>query len=125
MWPMLIRAITAALRKGSSVRVGSAGRFQVRGLIGNRPLSSLTQQEIRNALAKSGLREAHNSHFMRRLITRGPNYGIRTLNDLTRAINSGTARAGAQRGTIEIVIPNGRAAVVVNSRGELITLLPL
>lgn len=134
MWGFLIRLLLAAFRSGARVGprlaptglpVASFGRIAFTGLIRNRPLLSVTQQEIRNAFAKIGLREAHNSHFISRLISRGPNFGINTLDDFARAVNNGTARAGAQAGTIEIVIPNGRAAVVVNAAGELVTFLPL
>lgn len=127
MWGIIVRAILAALRGAATtgVRVASYGRIAFVGLIGNRPLAQLGQQEIRNAFAKIGLREAHNSHFISRLIERGPEFGIRTLNDLARALNLGVARAGGQAGTVEIVFPGGRAAAVVNSAGELITFLPL
>lgn len=127
MWGILIRAIIAALRVATttSARVATFGRIAFVGLIGNRPLSQLGQQEIRNAFAKIGLREAHNSHFISRLIERGPQFGINTLNDLARALNRGVARLGSQSGTVEIVFPSGRAAAVVNSSGELVTFLPL
>ena len=127
MWGLIIRGILAVLRvaTATSVRVATFGRIAFVGLIGNRPLVQLGHQQMRNAFAKIGLREAHNAHFIKRLIERGPRFGIRTLNDLARAMNNGVARAGAQHGTTEIVFPGGRAAVVLNSRGELITLLPL
>jgi hypothetical protein len=127
MWGLLVRSLFNALRAGStdSVSVASYGRVTFVGLIGNRPLAELGQQEIRNALAKIGMREAHNAHFVSRLIDRGPQFDMHTLNDLARAINSSTATTGWQSGTIEIVLPNGRAALVVNSSGDLITFLPL
>jgi hypothetical protein len=127
MWGLLVRALIAALRVATttSVRVATFGRIAFIGLIGNRPLVQLGQQEIRNAFAKIGLREAHNSHFISRLIDRGPQFGINTLNDLARALNMGVARAGTQAGTVEIVFPSGRAAAVINSAGELVTFLPL
>lgn len=127
MWGLLVRAVIAALRGATTngVRVAAFGRIVFIGLIGNRPLAQLGQQEIRNAFAKIGLREAHNSHFISRLIERGPQFGINTLNDLARALNMGVARAGSQAGTVEMVFPGGRAAAVVNSVGELVTFLPL
>jgi hypothetical protein len=127
MWGVIIRAIAAALRAlgRSTVTVARFGRIRFIGLIGNRPLASLTQQEVRNAFARAGLREAHNSHFISRLIERGGQFGIRTLNDFARALNGGVARAGSNPGTIEIVLPGGRTAVVTNQAGELITFLPL
>jgi hypothetical protein len=127
MWSIVIRMIVAALRVATTttVRVGAFGRIAFVGLINNRPLVTLTQQEIRNAFEKVGLREAHNSHFISRLIERGPQFGIHTLADLARALNNGVARTGAYVGTIEIVIPSGRAAIVTNTAGELITFVPL
>jgi len=109
----------------SPVLVSRFGRIAFRGLIGNRHLARLGHQEVRNALAKVGMREAHNAHFVKRLIQRGPQWGINTLNDLARGINSGVARIGSKAGTTEIVLPGERVAIVLNSAGELITLLPL
>jgi hypothetical protein len=99
------------------------------GLIGNMPLNSLTQQQIRNALARQGLRQAHdpNHNFVQRLVERGAKAGIRTLNDFARAIRGGTAvpsRPGFTRGTVAIILQNGEWAVIVNEVGELITLVP-
>jgi len=127
MWGLVIRALLVALRAATttSVRVATIGRIAFVGLINNRPLAQLTQQEIRNAFAKIGLREAHNAHFISRLIERGPQFGIHTLDDLARALNNGVARTGVQTGTIEIVFQGEKAAAVVNAVGELITLLPL
>jgi hypothetical protein len=128
MWVAIIRAIVAAVLRATGtagVQVARFGRIAFTGLIANRPLITLTQQEIRNAFAKIGLREAHNSHFISRLVERGAQFGIRTLDDFARAVNNGVARAGAQPGTVEIVLPGGRAAVVTNAAGELVTLLPL
>jgi hypothetical protein len=127
MWGLLFRAVLAALRGASvtGVRVATLGRVAFVGLIRNRPLAQLTQQEIRNAFAQVGLREAHNAHFVSRLVSRGPQFGIHTLDDLARALNNGVARAGSQPGTTEIVFPGGRAAAVLNSAGELVTFLPL
>jgi hypothetical protein len=127
MWGFIIRGLLSLLRGATTagVQVARLGRISFAGLISNRPLAQLGQQEIRNAFAKIGLREAHNSHFIRRLIERGPQFGIHTLDDLARAINYGVARAGSQAGTVEIVFPGGRAAAVVNAAGELVTFLPL
>jgi hypothetical protein len=127
MWSVIVRLILAALRTATttSVRVAAFGRIAFVGLIGNRPLATLTQQEVRNAFAKVGLREAHNSHFISRLIERGTQFGIHSLNDLARALTNGVARTGSKPGTVEIVLPGGRAAIVTNSAGELVTFLPL
>jgi len=127
MWGILMRGLLMALRAATTtgVRVATFGRVAFIGLINNRPLTQLTQQEIRNAFAKIGLREAHNSHFISRLIERGPQFGVHTLDDFARVLNNGVARAGNQTGTVEIVFPSGRAATVVNTAGELVTLLPL
>jgi len=127
MWGILVRGLLAVLRGAAAtgVRVASVGRVAFVGLVGNRLLVHLTQQEVRNAFAKIGLREAHNSHFISRLVARGPQFGVHTLNDFARALNDGVARAGANPGTIEIVFPGGRAAAVLNAAGELVTFLPL
>jgi hypothetical protein len=126
-WDLLIRMILAGVRAAptAGIPVSSVGRIEFVGLINHRPLGTVTQQEIRNAFAKIGLREAHNSHFISRLVLRGPQFGIHTLDAFARAVNQGIARAGTQAGTIEIVLPSARAALVVNALGELITFLPL
>jgi hypothetical protein len=131
MWQLIFRLLAAALRavggaaSRAPVTVLRFGRITFVGLINNRPLITLTQQEIRNAFAKVGLREAHNAHFISRLVERGPQFGIHTLDDFARALNYGAARVGGSPGTIEIVLPNGRAAIVFNTLGELVTFLPL
>ena len=125
MWGLIFRFVLAALGRGAGTQMAAAGRIVFVGLINQRNLMMLTQQEIRNAFAKVGLREAHNAHFISRLLSRGANYGIHTLDDFARALNAGVARVGSQPGTIEIVLPGGRAAVVTNTAGELVTLLPL
>jgi hypothetical protein len=127
MWGFIVRMILVALRAATTntVRMAAFGRIAFVGLIKNRPLVTLTQQEIRNAFEKVGLREAHNAHFISRLVERGPQFGIHTLEDLARALNNGVARTGSHAGTIEIVISNGSAAIVTNEAGELITFLPL
>ncbi len=125
VWLLRVAARTAPRAARISVRVSKYGRVAFTGLIRTRPLGTLTQQQVRNAMAQAGMREAHNAHFISRLISRGPGYGIRNLDDLARAINNGTMRAGKQAGTVEIVFPSGRAAAVVNRQGHFITLLPL
>jgi hypothetical protein len=132
MWGLIARGVMQLLRlfargggAARTVAVSRYGQITFVGLIRNRPLHSLTQQEIRNAFAKVGLREAHNSHFISRLVQRGPQFGIQTLGDFARVINNGVMRAGRQANTVEIVAPNGRVAIVVNRLGELVTLLPL
>jgi hypothetical protein len=99
-------------------------RVIFRGLINNRALENLTQQEIRNAFAKVGLREAHNGHFISMLIERGPEFGINSLDDLARAMNRGTVRSGTTAGTVDIMLPNS-TKVVANMDGELITFVPV
>ncbi|MEX0887148.1 MAG: hypothetical protein WD009_11995 [Phycisphaeraceae bacterium] len=140
MWHVIVRSLLAAMGNTTPVTgpagataatatagvpVAPHGRIAFIGLINNRPLTSVGQQEIRNAFAKIGLREAHNSHFVSRLIERGPVFGIRTLDDFARAINNGAARPGGSPGTVEIVVVSGRVAVVINPAGELVTFLPL
>ena len=96
-------------------------RIEFIGLIKNRSLRGLSQQEIRNAMEKTGLREAHNAHFSMRLIARGPDCGINTLDDLARGLNDGLRQTGEQMGTTDIILPNGRAKVVLNTAGEFVT----
>jgi hypothetical protein len=79
-------------------------RVEFVGLIKNRALKGLTHQEIRNAMAKVGLREAHNAHFIMRLIERGAECGITTLDDLAKSLNDGTEQPGEQAGTTDIVL---------------------
>lgn len=100
-------------------------RIEFGGLIRNRSLGGLTHQEIRNAMATVGLREAHNAHFIKRLIARGPECGINTLDDLAKFLNEGNAQQGEQPGTTDIVFRSGRVKVVVNTAGEFITLTHL
>ena len=134
MWGLIARGIMLLLRVGArtgptaartATAVSKFGRISIVGLIRNRPLASLTQQEIRNAFAKIGLREAHNSHFISRLVSRGPGFGVNTFNDFARVVNNGVVQLGKQPGTVEIIAPGSRFAVVVNKLGELVTLLPL
>ena len=135
MWGIIFRGLLTLLRSlgarggaagvRNTVAVSRFGRVAFTGLIRNRPLSQLTHQEVRNAMAQAGMREAHNAHFVSRLIERGSHYGIHTLDDLARALNNGVARAGKQPGTIDIVFPSGRAAATINSQGHFITFLPL
>lgn len=120
---LLVQMLTRLGSRGAVV-VGRVGRVAFGGLIRNQPFHQLTQQQIRNALKDAGLREAHNAHFISRLVERGPSFGMNTLDDLARAMNNGIARAGRD-GTVEIVIPNGRAAIIVNRLGELVTLTGL
>src|SRR5208282_1073687 len=84
-------------------------RIEFSGLIKNRSLRGLSQQEIRNAMTKAGLREAHNAHFIMRLVARGPDCGINTLDDLANALNDGLTQAGEQMGTTDVILRNGRA----------------
>jgi hypothetical protein len=96
-------------------------RIEFSGLIKNRSLRGLSQQEIRNAMAKAGLREAHNAHFIMRLIARGLDCGINTLDDLANALNDGLTQPGEQMGTTDVILRNGRAKVVLNTAGEFVT----
>lgn len=91
------------------------------GLIASRKLRDATQISLRNALERSGIREAHNSHFLMRLIDRGPVRGIKTLGDFARELNTGIRQIGKEPGTIEIVLPSSGAKVVANLKGELLT----
>ena len=131
MWGLIIRTILRLLLRGgasaarTTISLSRYGRVAFTGIVRNRPLRDLTQQQIRNAMSRAGMREAHNAHFISRLKQRVFLYGIRNLDDLARALNQGTARVGRQSGTVEIVFLSGRAAAVVNPQGHFITLLPL
>ncbi len=107
--------------RGQSGMAHQLNRVEFTGLIKNRSLRGLSQQEIRNAMGKAGLREAHNGHFIMRLIARGPDSGINTLEDFAHALNDGLRQAGDQMGTTEVVLRSGRAKVVLNAAGEFIT----
>lgn len=123
MWFHLFRAIAALIARIGARRaaLSQLGRIAFTGLIRNRALGTLTHQQVRNALAKVGMREAHNAHFISRLISRGPSFGINTLDDFARAINSSVMQRGRD-GTIELLLPNGRAKIILNRLGELVTL---
>ena len=119
--------IDVFLRRSDALLLGKAGfgRIEFIGLMNTRLLREVTQQEVRNAFAKVGLREAHNSHFISRLILRGPDFGIHSLRDFAAALNNGVKRIGAEPGTVEILSANGRFSIVVNAANELITFLPI
>jgi hypothetical protein len=101
-------------------RAVNLGQIAFSGLIKNRPLRSLTHQQIRNAFAQVGLREAHNAHFIMRLLERGPAAGIKTLDDFARALNKAEKVPG-EKGTVYFILPGRGFKVVTNGVGELIT----
>ncbi len=114
MWSFIIRGILYVLRMAArggasaartTVAVSSYGRIAFTGLIRHRQLTQLTHQEIRNAMTQAGMREAHNAHFISRLIERGSSFGLKNLDDLATAINNGVMRVGRQPNTVEIVFP--------------------
>lgn len=93
-----------------------------RGLIGNTEFQDITGPDFMNALHTAGWREAHNAHIFRRLRERGAHLGIRTPNDLVRAIGRGTTQRQAD-GTCLRAICQGRAVIVYReTTGALITL---
>lgn len=47
------------------------------------------------------------------------------VDDFARAVNNGVVQLGRQPGTVEMVVPGSRIAVIVNKLGELVMLLPL
>jgi len=111
-----------ALRAGAAgAAVARVGAIRFTGLIAGRRLSTLTQQQVRDALKQAGLREAHNSHFAKRLVERGPKFGINTLDDFARQFNAGVAQAG-RGGTTEVVLGRSGARVILNRDGALVTL---
>lgn len=93
-----------------------------RGLIGNTELQDITGPDFMSALRTSGWREAHNAHIFKRLRERGVHLGIRTPNDLVRAIRRGSTQREAD-GTCLRTICDGRAVIVYREQtGALITL---
>lgn len=103
------------------LRIVDIPHFRPVGLIATRKLRDATQISLRNAMAQSGIREAHNSHFLMRLIDRGPTRGIKNLGDFARELNAGIRQLGKEPGTVEILLPSSGAKVVANLRGELLT----
>jgi hypothetical protein len=65
----------------------SIQKLAFKGLIGNMPWAKITMNEFINALEENGWREAHNGHIYQRLKERGPRLGIKTPNDLARALS--------------------------------------
>jgi hypothetical protein len=120
-WPLLVKKLirTAASAAGSPVR--GLGRLSFRGLDRGRPLGDLTHQEVRSLLAQAGAREAHNAHFVKRLVERGPLFGVRTMDDFARAFNAGTVLAG-RHGTVIVELSPSGARAVLNRFGEFVTL---
>jgi hypothetical protein len=53
-------------------------------------------------MATVGLREAHDAYFIKRLIARGPDCGINTLDDFAKFLNDGTTQQGEEPGTTDI-----------------------
>jgi hypothetical protein len=92
-------------------------RIEFIGLIKNRSFRALTHQEVRNTMGKVGLREAHNAHFIMRLLERGPG---NTLNDLADSLNNGIVQAGEQPGTTDIILRGGRTKVLLNPAAEFV-----
>lgn len=93
-----------------------------RGLIGNTEFQDISGPDFMNALGASGWREAHNAHIFSRLCERGAHLGIRTPNDLVRAIGRGTTER-QDDGTCLRTICQGRAVIVYREpTGALITL---
>ena len=115
--PLLPKLGPLARLKGLRV---SQDRVLSRGTISSRPLAALTPQEARSALAAVGVNEAPGATFVPRLIERGPLLGIRTLDDLSHILGSGSVRVGRDAGTLEIASRSGNVAVVVNAREQLV-----
>lgn len=87
----------------------------IEGLIKNRNISELTQQQIRNALAKNGIREAHNAHIIKRLIERGPYTGISTLDDLSRLLRRAEVIPDpTDLNALQIVLRHNADRIIIN-----------
>ena len=78
-------------------------------------MSELTQQQIRKALARAGIREAHNAHVISRLIERGPHMGITTLGDLSRLLKRAEIIPNpSDLNSLQIVLGNNSGRIIIN-----------
>ena len=99
-------------------------RIKFTGLIGNRQITDLTHSELRGAFAKVGLREAHNAHALKRLVKRGPEFGVDTLAEFARRFNGGHESQDKKERTFKLVLRGTRLAVIFNEEGRMITMTP-
>lgn len=113
--------LKATKRAPKKVPVSKFGRIKFVGLVNKRPLAELTHAEITKAFKQAGLKLAHNSHFIKRLVKRGPKRGINTLDDFARKLNRGVAKPGKDPGTIDIFLPSKARIVIQEKTGRLIT----
>jgi RHS repeat-associated protein len=97
------------------------GELRFRGLVQNRPLRELTDQEIRDAF--EGSPYTLSNHAISRLKDpRTEAVGIRTLNDVANVINNGDIAAG--QGTA-VTLTRGRFEAVIDARTRnIITFKP-
>lgn len=99
----LIRRVRVLIGQFYAARCqAKLAEISIRGLIKNRNMADVTQQQIRNALAQTGIREAHNAHVISRLIERGPTNGIFTLEDLVRRLRSADVVSDLERNALRI-----------------------
>jgi len=88
------------------------------GLLQNRNLSQISSTEFANALRACGWREGHSTergkiHFFRELKKDGPLRGVKTPNDLVRAIAKGRSEPAGNGKTLHRIC-NGSAYIIYN-----------
>ena len=88
--------------------------LKFRGLIQNRTWDDIMGPEFFNALAVAGWKEGTGTHFFKALSEDGPSRGIRTPNELVRAIQRGISELGRDGTTVHRIC-NRSAYIVYNS----------
>ena len=133
MWPNMVKTLTkraktagqSATQSGaaaSSIPVRLAGSIGFSGLNAGRPIADLTHQEMRKVLEQCEMRETHQKgHFCKRLQSRGPAYGICSMNDFASRVNGGSAVWDPKESQLQIEL-GGRGTLCIAEDGCLITL---
>jgi hypothetical protein len=91
--------------------MATIGGLTFRGLIGNKKWGEILPAEWAQALAQNGWREAHNGHLLLRLKQRATAFGVRTPNELARALRDGRSEP-ADKGAMARVPRNGKFKVI-------------
>lgn len=102
--------------------------IQFIGLIASRDLRAVTHNELANAFARQGWKEASHTntpHFCHALVGDGPGVGVLTLAHFARAMRDGFDEPDPIPGRLRRWLPTLNAyAVVGEARGELFTFTP-
>lgn len=101
--------------------MSSIDTIRFTGLVAGRSLRTVAGPQLLAALRQAGWRQAHNSHFVKRLKERGPQLGINTLNDLAVQLRKGRSEenpGGGRRrvlpgGAVVVYRPDGNAFVTL------------